>query len=145
MSNNSTKDKWPIRSMRWVARFLSISWAYWTLLITWFCAGTGYVEGNTPLALYMAIVFAASVLLVGAAIIASVWKMEVLGGTVLLADCVVIIVCIIVSPHTNPTFVKFFTPSHLPFNFTLVLPPLLAGSLFITCHRISKKSQVQCI
>jgi hypothetical protein len=142
MSNIRPKNKWAVMLMRWVARFLSISWAYWTLFITWFVAGTGYKEGM-PKALYFAIVFAASVLLVGAAIIAGVWGKEALGGTVLLADCVLIIICFMASPHIRPSLVEFFMPSDLPFNFTMVLPPLVAGALFIVCHWLSKKPREQ--
>jgi hypothetical protein len=143
MSNISSKDAWPVKLMRWVARFVSIPWAYWALAIAWFVAGTGYEEGGrtlAQLAVFIIVMIISPLMFMGAAIIAGVWGKEAFGGTVLLVDGVLIIVCIWVSSHINPSFVEFFTPSHLPFNFTMVLPPLVAGSLFIACHRISKTS-----
>jgi hypothetical protein len=137
MSNISSKNKWSVILMRWVARLISIPWAYWALAIAWFVAGNGYEEGMS-LALYMIIVFIAFLLTMGAAIIAGVWRKEALGGTVLLADGVLILLCFMGSPHLRPSLVEFFTPSALPFNFVTVLPPLLAGSLFLACHRGSR-------
>jgi len=142
MSNIRSKNKWSVILMRWVARLISIPWAYWALAIAWFVAGNGYEEGMS-LALYMIIVFTAFLLTVGAAIIAGVWGMEALGGSVLLADGVLIVLCFIGSPHIRPNLVDFFTPWKLPFNFVTVLPPLLAGSLFLASNRISKKSGEQ--
>jgi len=138
MSNISSKDAWPVKLMRWVARFLSIPWAYWTLFITWFVLKHAFQTA------VLAIVMTIPILMfLGAAIIAGVWGKEALGGGVLLVDGVLIIVCFLVGPHIQPTLVEFFTPSALPFNFTLALPPLAAGSLFLACHRISKKSGEQ--
>ncbi|HEY44506.1 MAG TPA: hypothetical protein G4O11_11050 [Anaerolineae bacterium] len=142
MSNISSKNKWSVILMRWVARLVSIPWAYWALAIAWFVAGNGYEEGMS-LALYMIIVFIAFLPTVGAAIIAGVWGKEALGGAVLLADGALIVLCFLASPHIRPSLVNFFTPSKLPFNFTMVLPPLLAGSLFLVCHQTSKASAEQ--
>jgi hypothetical protein len=133
MSDISSRNKSSVLLMRWVARLVSIPWAYWALAIAWFVAGNGYEEGM-PLALYMIIVFIAFLLTMGAAIIAGVWGKEALGGAVLLVDGVLIVLCFLGSPHIRPSLVDFFTPSKLPFNFTMVLPPLLAGFLFLTCH-----------
>jgi hypothetical protein len=142
MSNIRFKDKWSVMLMRWVARLVSIPWAYFALAVAWFIAGNGYEEGM-PLALYMIIVFIAFLLTMGAAIIAGVWGKESLGGAVLLADGVLIVICFIGSPHISPSLADFLTPSKLPFNFVPVLPPLLGGLLFIVCHRLSKKSNEQ--
>jgi len=142
MSNISSKNKWSVILMRWVARLVSIPWAYWALAIAWFVAGNGYEEGMS-LALYMIIVFIAFLPTVGAAIIAGVWGKEALGGTVLLADGVLILFCFMGSPYLRPSLVDFFNPSKLPFNFIAVLPPLLAGSLFLVCHGRSKTSGEQ--
>jgi len=142
MSNISSKNKRSVILMRWVARLISIPWAYGALGIVWFIAGNGYEEGM-PLALYILIVFIASLPTVGAAIIAGVWGKEALGGTVLLADGVLILLCFMGSPYISSSLVDFFTPSKLPFNFVPVLPPLLAGSLFLVCHQSSKPSAEQ--
>ena len=142
MSNISSKNKWLFFLMRWVARFLSIPWAYGALGVVWFIAGVGLEEGM-PLALNIIIVFTAFLLTLGAAILAGVWGAEAFGGTVLLADSALIIICFMASPHMRPSLAEFLTPSALPFNFVPVLPPLIAGVLFIACHRISKKSRAQ--
>jgi len=140
MSDISSKDKWPVKLMRWVARFVSIPWAYFALFVTWFVSNFAY-WGGMSLVLYIIIVTIASLLFMGAAIIASVWGKELLGGGALLVDSVLIIVCFIVVPHIGPSIVEFFTPSHMPFNFVMVLLPLVAGSLFLACHRISKRQE----
>jgi len=126
MSNISSEDKRQFVLMRWIARFISIPWAYWALAIAWFVAGNGYEEGMS-LGLYIIIVFIAFLLTLGVAILAGVWGMEMLGGTVLLADCVLIFVCFIVSPRLPGVLLV-----------TLLLPPLLAGSLFCVCGRTSR-------
>ena len=135
MSNISSKDAWPVKLMRWVARFLSILWAYWALFITCFVLAHAFQT-----AVLVIVMFIPLLMFMGAAIIASVWGKEALGGGVLLVDGVLIIVCFLVGPHIRPSIVEFLTPSALPFNFTMVLPPLVAGSLFLACHRISRRS-----
>jgi hypothetical protein len=142
MSNISSKNKWSVILMRWIARLVSIPWSYWALAIIWFVAGNGYEEGM-PLALYMIIVFIAFLMTVGAAIIAGVWQKEILGGTILLIEGVLLLLWFMATPQVRPSLVDFFNPVKLPFNFVVVLPPLLAGLLFIVCHRLSKKSNEQ--
>ena len=128
MSNVNSKDTSQVMSMRWVARLISIPWAYWALFIAWFVAGNGYEEGMS-LGLYIIIVFIAFLLTLGAAILAGVWGIEGLGGTILLADCVLIFITYVVSPRLPAGLLV-----------TLILPPLLAGSLFFASHRASKAS-----
>jgi len=142
MSNISSSDAWPVKLMRWVARFLSIPWAFWALSVTLFVVANFQGE-YFGLAVSIIIMIIAALMFIGAAIIASVWGKEAFGGVVLLVDGVLIIVCLIVVPHIGPTIVEFLTPSALPFNFVMVLPPLVAGSLFLACHRISKTSGEQ--
>jgi hypothetical protein len=98
MSNVNSKDTSQVLSMRWVARLISIPWAYWALFIAWFVAGNGYEEGMS-LGLYIIIVFIAFLLTVGAAILAGVWGIEMFGGSVLLADCVLIFISYAVDPR----------------------------------------------
>ena len=140
MSNISSTDTLPVKLMRWAARFLSVPWAYWALFWTWFVLGHFHIDGGISLAFFIIIMFIVALMFMGAAIIASVWGKEALGGGVLLVDGVLIIVCFLVVPHIGPTIVEFLTPSALPFNFVMVLPPLVAGSLFLICHRRSKTS-----
>lgn len=126
MSNISSEDRRAIIVMRWIARLVSIPWAYAALALAWFVAGVA-LEEWMPLALNIVIVFTAFLLTLGVAILAGVWGMEAFGGRVLLADCVLMIVCFMASPHS---------PWEL---FPIVfLPPLLAGVLFLECHRRSK-------
>ncbi len=136
MSNISSKDAWPVKLMRWAARFLSIPWAFWALFWTLFVLGHGFQ--TAVLAIVMIIPL---LLFLGAAIIASVWGKEAFGGAVLLVDGVLIFVCGTFGPHSPlPTDVSWDAVFAIS---TLVLPPLVAGSLFLICHRISKTSGEQ--
>ena len=134
MSNVNSKDTRQLNVMRWVARCLSIPWAYLALAIVWFIAGTAYVEGNMPLSLNIIVIFVTFWLTLGAVILAGVWGMEALGSYILLADCALMFLWYVVSPYapTQPLFV-----------LTLFFPPLLAGSLFRVCHRTAKTSEKQ--
>ncbi|MBN1126794.1 MAG: hypothetical protein JXA82_17445 [Sedimentisphaerales bacterium] len=135
MSNIQSKNIWSFLLMRWIARVISIPWAYWTLSIVWFVAGNGYEEGMS-LGLYITIVFIAFLLTLGAAILAGVWGMEKFGGAVLLAVGTLILLWLMGSSYVRPTLVDFFNPVKLPFNFLLVLPPLLAGYLYLVSNRV---------
>ncbi len=136
MSNISSKDAWPVKLMRWVARVLSILWAYWALFITLFVLGHGF--RGAALAIVMTIPL---LMFMGAAIIAGVWRKEAFGGVVLLVDGVLIFVCGTFGPHSPlPTDVSWDAVLAIS---TLILPPLVAGSLFLICHRISKTSREQ--
>jgi len=125
MSDISSKDKRPIVVMRWIARFVSIPWAYCALALVWFVAGVGLEEGM-PLALNITIVFTAFLLTLGAAILAGVWGMEAFGGKVLLVDGGLILVWVLVTPQLPPAAL------------ILMVPPVLSGVLFLECHRGSK-------
>ena len=140
MSNISSTDAWPVKLMRWVARFLSVAWAYWALLWTWFVLAHAYQ--TAVLAIVMIIPL---LMFMGAAIIASVWGKEAFGGGLLLADGVLMIASIIIVAYLTGSPREFF---RLPWLnalalFTMVLPPLAAGSLFLICHRRSKTSGEQ--
>jgi hypothetical protein len=140
MSNISSTDTLAVKLMRWVARFLSIPWAFWALFWTFFVVANYQGDGYFGLAVTIIIMVIALLMFIGAAIIAGVWGKEAFGGGVLLVDGALIIVCFLAAPHIEPSIVEFLTPSELPFNFVMVLPPLVAGSLFLACHRISKTS-----
>jgi hypothetical protein len=75
-----------------------------------------------------------ALMFVGGATIASVWGKEALGGRVLLLDGVLVVALGIFLPH-SPILVGSF-PSTLVAFCTMVLPPLVAGSLFLACHRL---------
>ena len=126
MSDISSKGKRPIIVMRWIARLVSILWAYCALAFVWFVAGVA-LEEWMPLALNITIVFTAFWLTLGAAILAGVWGMEALGGKVLLADGALILVWFMAVPQLPGGLLPI-----------LFVPPLLAGALFLECHRRSR-------
>jgi hypothetical protein len=133
MSNISSKNLWPVTLMRWVARFVSIPWAYWALFWTWFVLGHAL-----PTAVLAIVMIIPLLMYMGAAIMAGVWGKEAFGGIVLLVDGVLIFVCGTFGPHSPlPTDASWDSVLAIS---TLVLPPLAAGSLFLVCHRISRTS-----
>ncbi len=145
MSNISSTDAWPVKLMRWVARFLSLAWAFWALFWTWFVSASLNSEERISLAVSIIIMIIPLLMFMGAAIIASVWGKEALGGGVLLVDGVLMIASIIIVAYLTGSPREFF---RLPWLnalvlFTMVLPPLAAGSLFLACHRRSKTSGEQ--
>jgi len=125
MSDISSEDKRPIIVMRWIARVISIPWAYAALGLVWFVAGVGLEEGM-PLALNITIVFTAFLLTLGAAILAGVWGMEAFGGKVLLADGALILLWVLVTPQLPGAAL------------ILMVPPVLSGVLFLECQRRSR-------
>jgi len=141
MSNTSSSDVWPVKLMRWVARLLSIPWALWTLFWTWFLVANYQAEGYFGLAGSIIIMIIAVLMFMGAAIVASVWKKEALGGGVLLVDSVLVTIAGTLGPH-EPMLTQEFWSTLLGF-LTVVLPPLAAGVLFLVCHRRSRTSGQQ--
>ena len=75
----------------------------------------------------------------GAAIVASVWGKEVLGGRVLIADGVLLFVLMNVFMFFAGGWKAVFSMDAFDVIglFTIVFPPLVAGSLFLACHRKS--------
>ena len=139
MSNISSTDAWPVKLMRWVARFLSIPWAFLVLLFMLFGVGYGVDEGDYSIAVAIIMVIIVALMSLGAALIASVWGKEAIGGGLLIAASVLLL---------GQTIYDLFTYSLEELQlgwleFALILPPLVAGSLFLVCHRRSKTSGVQ--
>lgn len=132
MSNINSEHKPQTILMRWIARLVSIPWAYCALGLVWFVAGYGIEEGRLSEITADILIFTAFLLTLGAAIIAGVWGKEVLGGTVLLVDCLLIFVWFVVAPQLPEEAFLI-----------LLLPPLSAGALFIAANRSSKKAQEQ--
>jgi hypothetical protein len=132
--------------MRWVARVLSILWAFWAFFWTLFVlahfTGEGEFFSKAVSTIIIIIMIIVALMFMGAAIIASVWGKEALGGGVLLVDGVLMIASIIIVAYLTGSPRDFF---RLPWLnalalFTMVLPPLVAGFLFLICHRRSKTS-----
>ena len=143
MSNIGSTSVWAVKLMRWAARLLSVPWAFWALFWTFFALGNLHGEGSLSSAVFIIIMIIFALMFIGASIIASVWGKEALGGGMLLVDGVLIIASIVVfcsliggwAPHLLWVTTLAF--------FTMVLPPLVAGSLFLICHRQSKTSGEQ--
>lgn len=146
MSNISSSDAGPVKLMRWIARFLSIPWAFWALFWTWFAlAHFAGEEKFFSIVVFTIIMIIVALMYIGAAIIASVWGKEAFGGGLLMADGVLILAFIIIFTFLKGSPRDFF---RLPWLnalalFTMVLPPFVAGYLFLACHRRSKKSGEQ--
>jgi len=131
MSNISSFNTWQIKLMRWVARILSIPWAFWALFLTYFLVAQPNKEGEYLPTVVLTIILSISALMyIGAAIIASVWGKEAFGGYVLLVDGILILAWVIATASKE-------------FVITTVLPPLVAGLLFLVCHRKSKRQKAQ--
>jgi hypothetical protein len=141
MSNSGSARTASVTLMRWVARFLSIAWAFWALFWTWFLAANYQREGYFGLAGSIIIMIIAALMFLGPAIITSVWRMEALGGGALLVDSVLVTLAGTLAPH-EPMLTHEFRSTALGF-LTMVLPPLAAGILFLVCHRRSRTSGEQ--
>ena len=132
MSDTISKNRSSAILMRWIARIISIAWGYCALGLVWFVAGYGIEEGKLSEMSADIIIFTAFLLTLGAAIIAGVWSIETIGGTVLLADSLLVFIWFSVTPQLPGVALPI-----------LFLPPLVAGALFIASKRISKKPQEQ--
>lgn len=138
MSFISSTDRLPVKSMRWVARLLSIPWAFWAAFWTLFALVNLSSEGFFSSAITAIILTVTLPLFFGAAIIASVWGKEELGGVLLLADGALILAGIVVAAFLTGEPLRFLIILGSLGFITMVLPPLLAGYLFRACHRRSK-------
>ena len=81
----------------------------------------------------------AFVMYVGAAIVASVWGKEVLGGRLLIVDGVLLFVLGIVFTIVAggiDAIIKLDSIDVMGL-LTIVFPPLVAGALFLACHKKS--------
>ena len=139
MSTNISTDTAGVNSMRWIARIISITWAYWALFWTFFFTMHICPRNPSMWAILIPVMVIAFLMYVGAAIVASVWGKEQLGGRMLIADGVLLfasgITFQIVAGGVDALLKLDTIDAGL---LTIVLPPLVAGSLFLACHRNSK-------
>ena len=135
MSFTRFADNMSIQSMRWVARVVSIPWAYWAAFWTFFALANLSSEGHFSSTTVAVVLIFALPLFFGAAITASVWGKEAFGGTLLLADGALILAGIIVAAFLTGEPVRFLVILGSLASITMVLPPWLAGYLFRECHR----------
>ncbi|MEE4239462.1 MAG: hypothetical protein V2I51_22305 [Anderseniella sp.] len=123
MTDSSSHKAPGVTALRWIARLVSIPWAYCALGLAWWVAAYGLEEGKlSPMAVRI-IVCIVCLLTLGAAILAGVWLMESFGGKVLLADGALIFVWVLVTPQLPDAAI------------ILAMAPVLAGALFLECHR----------
>jgi hypothetical protein len=139
MSPVDSTTKLPVRWMRWTARLLSVPWAVWALFWMWFILINYLNEGLIPQAVYIIIIATVFLMFVGAAVIASVWGKEAFGGGVLLLDGVLIMGFGTLAPH-SPMLIERDLGGTVLLLSSCVLPPLVAGYLFLVCHRRSRTS-----
>ena len=139
MSNTRSNGKMSVQSMRWLARLVSIPWAYWAAFWTFFVLANFSGEGHLSSAIVALVLIITLPLFFGAAIIASVWGKEAFGGTLLLADGALILAGIIVAAFLTGEPVNFLIILGILGATTMVLPPWLAGYLFRECHRRSQE------
>ena len=140
MSTTISTDTTAVKSMRWTARIISIPWAYWALMWTMFITAHICPRNPSMWAILIPVLIIAFLMYLGAAIIASVWGKEVLGGRLLIAGGVLLFVL-------GNVFMFFAGGLESLFSLdafdvigllTIVFPPLIAGTLFLACHRKSK-------
>ncbi len=117
-------------SLRWIARIISKPWAYWALFITWFAAMHLCPNNPSMWAVLIPVMGLAFVLYLGAAIIASVWGRERLGGRLLIADGLLVVAQLVLFKAVVAGF--SIHPVDIIALLTLALPPLAAGALFLT-------------
>ena len=141
MSTHLSTSTAAVKSMRWIARIISIPWAYWALFITFFLTVNLCPRNPSMWAILIPVLIIAFLMYVGAAIVASVWGKEVLGGRVLIADGVVLFVLGITFQIVAGGFDAVFSMDRYDIIgfLTIVVPPLVAGTLFLKCHRRSNQ------
>lgn len=140
MSTNIQPNTAAVKSMRWCARIISILWAYWALFWTFFLTAHTCPRNPSIWAILIPVVVIAFLMYVGAAIVASVWGKEAFGGRVLIADGAMLFSLGIIIEFIPGGFDSVFSldPIEIIGFATIVLPPLVAGVLFLACHRKSK-------
>jgi hypothetical protein len=139
MSNINPKTAKPVKWMLWVARFLSIPWAFWALFWMFFILHNYLEEGFFSLTVFIIIMVIILLMFLGAAIMASVWGKEAFGGGVLLLDGVLVIGIGILGPH-SPFLIEGEFWNSVVIISTCVLPPLIAGSMFLAYNQKLKTS-----
>lgn len=136
VSNIKSSDSHLVASMRWAARILSICWAFWALFWTLFVLGHLVGAGGIlGIAAFTFACLAFPPMTIGAALAACVWRKEELGGKVLLVDGILMLALVawVFDPHSAWVAVTGF--------WTMVVPTMAAGALFLTCHWMSTERQ----
>ena len=118
--------------MRRTARLLALPWGIWASFWTLFVAGH-MVRAGGPIGVvaFGMVVVTFPPLGIGGALAASAWRKEELGGKAHLVGGVLMagLVAWILDPYSPWVAVTGF--------WTMVVPPFVVGTLFLTCHRQS--------
>ena len=90
-------------------------------------------------AILIPVLIIAFVMYVGAAIVASVWSKEGLGGRLLIVDGVLLFALLIAFAIAAGGLESIFSMDRYDLIglLTIVFPPLVAGTLFLACHKRS--------
>jgi hypothetical protein len=147
---NST-DQMSIDGTRIIAKIILLPWLIWALFWTWFVAAGLVGEHHdglpVPVSVTLFIIYASMYL--GSAISAFRLKTEALGGK-LLVSCGVLVLLSVVSIFyalmwidngaMPPIGLFLDTTGSIVFSafLTISLPPIVAGLIFMNCHRISR-------
>lgn len=140
MSTTVSADSADENSLRWIARILSIAWAYWALFWSLFVAVQLCPNNPSMWTILIPVMVLTCVMYLGAAIVASVWGREKLGGRVLVANGVLLFAQHIIFKMVVTGFSRH--PADIIILLTITLPPLIAGTLFLKFHRISKPHEL---
>lgn len=143
MITNNSIDTPDEESMRWIARIISIPWAYWTLLWTLLITLAACPNNPSMWAILIPAMVIAFVMCLGAAIVASVWGKEKLGGRVLVADSVLIFALCLASKIVGGGLDDMIKAGSIGILvlLTIVVPPLVAGTLFLASHKRLDKTR----
>lgn len=142
MNTNSSTNTAAVKSMRWIAGLISIPWAFWALFITLFITGSILPHGPSSWWIIILVLMSVPITILlyfGPVFSACVWGKEKLGGCVLIADGVllfVLFITLMIATGGLDTLYKLDLYA-IVFLLTMVLPPLVAGALFLTYHRRS--------
>ena len=138
MSTNISTTTAAVKTMRWIARIISIPWAFWALFWTLFITGHVCPRNPSMWAIVIPVMVIAFAMYLGSAIIAGVWGKEAFGGSLLIVDGLLLIVLFAALMHfTGLDSISRLDIFDVIGLLTIVLPPLVAGSLFLACHRKS--------
>jgi len=144
MNTNSSTNTAAVKSMRWIAGLISIPWAFWALPLTLFITGSILPHGPSSWWIIILVLMSVPITILlyfGPVFSACVWGKEKLGGCVLIADGVllfVLFITLMIATGGLDTFYKLDRFAIVGL-LTMVLPPLVAGALYLTCHRRSNK------
>ena len=144
MNTNSSTNTAAVKSMRWIAGLISIPWAFWALLLTLFITGSILPHGPSSWWIIILVLMSVPITILlyfGPVFSACVWGKEKLGGCVLIADGVllfVLFITLMIATGGLDTLYKLDRYDIVGL-LTMVLPPLVAGALYLTCHRRSNK------